>query len=34
MRVACNIEGLDGKYKLKFTVFTVEKITGDTKAMD
>ena len=34
MPIACDIESLDGKSKLKFTAFTVEKVTGDMKAMD
>jgi len=34
MPVACDMESLDGKSKLNFTAFTVEKVTGDMKAMD
>jgi len=34
MPVVCDIESLDGRSKLNFTAFTVEKVTGDMKAMD
>ena len=32
--VVCGIESLDKKSRLTFTAFTVEKVTGDMKAMD
>ena len=32
--VVCDMESLDGKSRLNFTAFTVEKVTGDMKAMD
>ena len=32
--VVCGIESLDGTSRLTFTAFTVEKVTGDMKAMD